>query len=86
MFLSLLPTKNAKMDGKHSILGNKRTLRKTCIISVLKFHKNHKGINAKTRVYRGFLHTKMMKCMNNTFNRETELPYQIVYFECFSYS
>ncbi len=25
VFLSLLPTKNAKMEAKHSILGNKRT-------------------------------------------------------------
>ncbi len=35
VFLSLLHTKNAKMDAKHSILGNKRTLRETCIMSVL---------------------------------------------------
>ncbi len=27
----------------------------------------------------------MMKCMNNTFNQKTELPYKIVYFECFSH-
>ncbi len=26
MFLSLLPTKNAKMDAKHSILGNKKDI------------------------------------------------------------
>ncbi len=35
MFLSFLPSKNAKMDGKHSILGYKRTLRDMCIMSVL---------------------------------------------------
>ncbi len=35
VFFSLLPTKNAKMDEKHSILGNKRTIRETCIMSVL---------------------------------------------------
>ncbi len=37
MLLSLLPTKNSKMDAKHSLLGNKRTLRETCIMSVLLF-------------------------------------------------
>ncbi len=35
MFLSFLPSKNAKMDGKHFILGYKRTLRDMCIMSVL---------------------------------------------------
>ncbi len=34
-FLKLLPTKNAKMDVKHSILGSKWTLRETSIMSVL---------------------------------------------------
>ncbi len=34
-FLKLLPTKNAKMDGKHSILGKKSKLRQTCIMGVL---------------------------------------------------
>ncbi len=37
MFLRFLPTKNAKMDAKHSLLGKKRTLRETCIMNVLLF-------------------------------------------------
>ncbi len=44
--LNLLPTKNAKMDTKHCILGNKGTLREKCF----KVQKNHKAKNTKTRV------------------------------------
>ncbi len=38
---------------KHCISGNKRTLRETCIMSVIQFHKNLKAKNAKTREYGG---------------------------------
>ncbi len=43
--------KNAKMDTKQSILGNKGTLQEKCIMNVLQFKKKHKAKNAKTRVY-----------------------------------
>ncbi len=50
MFLSLLPTKNAKIDAKHSILGNTRTLQNVyneCFI----VSQEPQGKNAKTYVY-----------------------------------
>ncbi len=50
MFLSLLPTKNAKIDAKHSILGHKRTLQENCIESFI-VQKNQKAKNAKTCEY-----------------------------------
>ncbi len=31
VFLSFLPTKNAKIDAKHTILGKKRILQEKCI-------------------------------------------------------
>ncbi len=51
VFLSLLPTKNAKIDVKHSILKNKRTLQEKCIMSFFIVQKNQKAKNTKTRVY-----------------------------------
>ncbi len=39
------------MDAKHFILGNKKTLRETCIMNILQFHNNHEAKNAKTSVY-----------------------------------
>ncbi len=42
MFLSFVPTKNAKIDAKHSILGNKKTLKEKCIMSVLYFKRTTK--------------------------------------------
>ncbi len=50
-FLSLLPTKNAKIDAKTSILENKRTLQVKCIMSFFIDQKNQKAKNTKTRLY-----------------------------------
>ncbi len=43
-FLSLLPTKNAKIDGKHSILENKKNLQENCIMSFFYSSKEPKGL------------------------------------------
>ncbi len=43
VFLSLLPIKNGKIDAKHSILENKRTLQEKCIMSFFYSSKEPKG-------------------------------------------
>ncbi len=55
MFLSLLPTKNAKMNAKQSILGNKRILQENSIMNVLIVFKNHKAKNAQLVYMEKFL-------------------------------
>ncbi len=65
------------MDGRHFILAKKRTLREMCM-SVLQFDKNHKVKYSKTRVHKEISYIpKKLKLMNNTFNFETEIPYQM---------
>ncbi len=69
VILSLLPTKkNAKMDAKHSILRNKKTLRETCIMSVY-FSQEPQGKKRKNScIWRSFVDTKILKLMNNILN------------------
>ncbi len=62
-FLSLLPTKNGKIDTKHSILGNRGTLR---VYYSSKEQKDEKRKNMC--IWRSFLDIKMLKLMNNTLN------------------
>ncbi len=91
VFLSLLATKKEKMNAKHSILGNKGTLRETCIMSVLLFSgkrtcgsQESQGKKRKNLcIWRSFLDTKMLKVMNNTLNWETEQHYQMRVFWVF---
>ncbi len=66
VFLSFLPTKNTKMDAKHSILGNKRTLRNpVCfIVSQEPLGKQRKN----SCIWKSFLDTKILKLMNNILN------------------
>ncbi len=75
MFLSLLPTENANIVAKHSILGKKRTLRETCIMSVLYIvSQEPQGKKRKNScIWRSFIHTKMLNRFQTNEYEEIEL-------------
>ncbi len=69
MFLSALPTKNAKMDEKNSILEKKRTLREMRKNECLIVSQEPQGKKRKNScICKSFLDTIMLKLMNNTLN------------------
>ncbi len=71
MFLILLGTTNSKVHAKHPIWEKKRTLPKTCLISVFFF-------------LFSFLRTKTLKRMENTLYGESEQHDQKHVFRVFS--
>ncbi len=77
MFLSLLPTKNTKMDAKHSIFVKKKDITRNVYNECFIINKNHMDKNVKTHVYGEF--SQIPKCWNSEITllvKNTEHPYQ----------